>query len=104
MTTTTLTPPSTPYAIERKQGLKPGTVNAQLVEEQGEKRYALQDIIGQVRMRVRPRPFAVAVVVVFCASSAVDPFVCFLGGRGRNEEKKTHTKPHPPTPTLIHQA
>lgn len=32
-----------------EQGLKPGTVNAQLVEEDGEKRYALSDIIGQVR-------------------------------------------------------
>jgi acetyl-CoA carboxylase/biotin carboxylase 1 len=29
--------------------LKPGTVNAQLIKEEGEERYAISDIIGQVR-------------------------------------------------------
>ncbi len=33
---------------EEYDGLKPGTVNANLITEDGEKRYALQDIIGQV--------------------------------------------------------
>jgi hypothetical protein len=59
---------------EDYEGLKPGTVNAQLVEEEGEKRYALSDIIGQVRGRLWVCFVLVVCVCVFG--------VCVCGGFG----------------------